>query len=791
MPLLALFFVFGAWVLQQMPDLPSLFWLVGLIPVAVIAYAFHWKNSPFLRIFRQASLIFLSFYAGFMWAATSANLRMEDELSREWENQNIQIIGVVATLPQWVERGERFEFDVEQVVTKSAIAPRHISLTQYSSDFFKAKVDENPIKTNIFHAGQRWKLTVKLKRPHGASNPHGFDFEAWALERNIRATGSVNKRAGNQQLKGFVLRPGYVVEVAREKIRDRMAMVLKGQASVGVLQALVIGDESSISAADWQVFLRTGINHLVSISGLHITMLAGLAYGLIYALWRRNEKLVLRLPARKVAVLAGLVAATLYSLLAGFSVPTQRTLYMLVVFAIALWSGRNVAIGRVLAFALVLVVVLDPWAVLAPGFWLSFGAVAIIAYALGGRIGYPHWLREAIHTQWAVTLGLMPLLLVMFQQVSVISPLVNAFAIPLVSLVVVPLALLGALLPIDWALQLSAFIMSHTMQLLQWCAALPMATWQQQAPPAWTLPLALFGVLWMLLPRGIPMRIFGAVALLPMFLLEPVRPAIGAMHVVVLDVGQGLAVTVRTANHALLYDAGPRYSSQSDAGSRIVVPYLRAEGMRHLNGFIISHNDTDHSGGMASVLAQVPVDWFASSFADNAAIPAVQKHMLCYRGQFWVWDEVLFEVLHPGLESYENAAIKDNNRSCVLRVTSKFGSLILTGDIENSAELSLLQSSFSELNADVMVAAHHGSGSSSGSAFLAAVHPSVVIFTAGYLNHFGHPKPVVQERYRLLGSQSYRSDHDGAILLNFSSKKGIATIRWRKQEQRYWHLGGL
>ncbi|NOT69328.1 MAG: DNA internalization-related competence protein ComEC/Rec2 [Methylophilaceae bacterium] len=786
MTLLALFFVFGVWVMQQMPDLPNWPWLLALIPIALITFVFHRSQHALLKLLAPVCLILFAFVAGFMWAATIAHFRLADELPKAWENESVQIIGVVAAMPQWVERGERFEFDVEQVLTRQATVPSHISLTQYSGDFFRINVDEAAIKTNIFHAGQRWRLTVKLKRPHGVSNPHGFDFEAWVLERNIRATGSVRKHTENQLVQNFVPRPGYVVEAAREKIRDRMRGVLKGTASAEVLQALVIGDDSGILAADWQVFLRTGVNHLISISGLHITMLAGLAYAFVYALWRRNERLTLRFPTRKAAVLAGLVAATLYSLLAGFSVPTQGTLYMLAVFALALWSGRNVSIGRVLAMALVLVVLLDPWAVLAPGFWLSFGAVAIMAYALGGRVGQMHWLREAMHTQWAVTLGLLPLLLVMFQQVSVISPLANAFAIPLVSLVVVPLALLGALLPIDAALQLSAFIMNHTMQILQWCAALPMATWQQQAPPVWALPLAMLGVLWMLLPRGFPLRWLGMAALLPMFLLQPLRPAIGAMQVTVLDVGQGLAVTVQTASHALLYDAGPRYSSQSDAGSRIVVPYLRAEGLRHLDGFVISHNDNDHSGGMASVLAQVPVNWVASSLPEHAEALAAHEHMLCYSGQAWVWDGVLFEVLHPAWDSYENRFIKDNNRSCVLRISSEFGSLILTGDIESSVEQSLLQTLPKMLNADVLVAPHHGSKSSSSAPFLAAVHPSIAIFTSGYLNRFGHPKPEVLERYRQVGSQPYRSDSDGAILLNFSSKQSIAVTRWRTQARRYW-----
>jgi competence protein ComEC len=779
MTLLALIFVFGAWALQQMPFLPSLYWLAAISLPVFLAYKAHSDS-----IVRRFSLIALAFAAGFFWAAICAQHRLSDALPTAWEGQNIQLVGVVASMPQQQERGERFEFDVERILTAGAAVPHHLSLSQYSAEFdvdFKNRSD----KAAAFHAGERWQITVRLKRPHGTANPHGFDFEAWALEHNIRATGYVRKDERDQRISAFVPRPAYVIEAVREKVRERMNTVLADQPYGGILNALAIGDESAILQADWQVFLRTGTNHLMSISGLHITMLAGLAFGLVFALWRRSEKLTLWLPARKAATLAGVVAAMLYALIAGFSVPTQRTFYMLAVIALALWSGRNVAMARVLACALLLVVVLDPWAVLAPGFWLSFGAVAVIAYAMGGRIGRPHWLREAIHTQWAVSLGLVPLLLVLFQQVSIISPLANAFAIPLISLVVVPLTLLGSLLPLDWPLELAHLVMTACMHCLQWLATLPMSTWQQHAPPSWTLLLAMLGVLWILLPRGFPMRWLGLIALLPMFLLQPPRPQYGAMKVAVLDVGQGLAVVVETASRILLYDTGPRYSSQSDSGSRIVVPYLRGEGISHLDGLVISHDDNDHSGGMLSVLSQVPITWFASSLAKPPELDAL-RHMPCYAGQSWVWDGVRFDMLHPDLSSYQDANIKDNNRSCVLRVASRFGSVLLTGDIERQAENDLLRVAPDSLAADVLVVPHHGSKTSSTVDFVAAVQPRAAIFTVGYRNRFGHPKQAVLERYEQIGSQAYRSDQDGAVLLDFFSKNGITITRWRSQARRYW-----
>jgi len=282
------------------------------------------------------------------------------------------------------------------------------------------------------------------------------------------------------------------------------------------------------------------------------------------------------------------------------------------------------------------------------------------------------------------------------------------------------------------------------------------------------------------------MRWLGLAGLLPMMLLEPPRPALGAMQVSVLDVGQGLAVTLRTATHTLLYDTGPVYSSQSDSGSRIVVPYLRGEGVSRLDGLIVSHNDTDHSGGMASVLAQMPVDWVASSLADNTPALATHEHMQCYAGQSWVWDGVRFDMLHPSSGSYEDADIKDNNRSCVLRVTSQFGSLLLTGDIEREAEQELLKAVPDNLAVDVLVVPHHGSKTSSTPEFIAAVQPEVTIFTVGYRNRFGHPKQVVLERYAQISSKIYRSDNDGAVLLNFSSNKAITMTRWRYQARRYW-----
>lgn len=807
--------VLGAWLLQQQAVLPSvLCWLVPLLLLMAYRLAkYQPTNFNLNKRLLKNGLIFLTvFCIGFCWAATFAHIRLSDELPKNWQQKSITLIGVIASLPEQTEHGERFEFDVERVLTKaddskskSLNVPKHISLSFYPKDFY-AKTPFNPANSansanyskpiSQFHAGQRWQFSVKLKRPHGTYNPHGFDFEAWALAQNIRATGTISNKSGNKKLQNFVFKPAYIVEYCREKIGNRISQSLAGKPYAGVIRALVVGDDSQISTDNWTVYLRTGTNHLMSISGLHITMLAGLAFAFTAFIWRRIPRLVLLMPARKAATIAGLIIAILYACLAGLSVPTQRTLFMLMTFALALIIGRNIAISCALAIALMVVVLIDPWAVIGPGFWLSFCAVAFIAYVTVGRLEAPNWLAAAIHTQWAITLGLLPILIILFGQTSIVSPLANAFAIPIISLIVVPFSILGSLLPTDFVLQGAHSVLEWCMLALSWLANFQLAVLQQAAPPAWAFYVAILGVLWLLLPRGFPQRWLGFVLLMPLFFVPIKKLDAGAMQVSVLDVGQGLSVVVKTKNHVLLYDAGSRYTSQNDAGSRIVVPYLRGEGVNKLDGFIVSHNDSDHSGGAASVLAQMQVNWLATSFdvpddwsAEKTSQP--KKTINCFAGQTWQWDKVKFEVLNPSLESYANAEISDNNRSCVLKISSQFGCILLTGDIEKPAEATLLQADeeadANKLASDVLIAPHHGSKTSSTSDFVQAVNAKQVIFTVGYLNRFKHPKPMIETRYINSGATRFRSDYHGALIINFSQNQAPNIASWRLERPKYWH----
>jgi competence protein ComEC len=378
-------------------------------------------------------------------------LRLADELPGALEGRDIELTGVVAGLPQALERGVRFEFDVEQAV---AGVPPRISLAWYRG---RDDADDEASPLVPVRAGERWRFTVRLKRPHGNLNPHGFDYEAWLFERGIRATGYV-RPASAARIEAQVWRPGYAVEMLRETIRDRFRAALPDAPYAGILIALAVGDQQAIDPGLWQSFARTGITHLMSISGLHVTMLAGLAYALGNWLWRRSANLPLRLPAQHAAAMGGFLAAFGYCLLAGFAVPAQRTLYMLAVVAAARLSAREISGSRVLSLALLLVLLLDPWAVLAAGFWLSFGAVALLFHIGSGRLGPVHWLLEWGRAQWAVTLGMLPALLALFQQFSLVSPLANALAIPLVSFLITPLALLGSLPLLDPLAGAGAFV---------------------------------------------------------------------------------------------------------------------------------------------------------------------------------------------------------------------------------------------------------------------------------------------------------------------------------------------
>ncbi len=763
MTLTALAFAAGAALLQQQAQLPWLAWL-AFLPLCIGLAALRWRGAA---VFALAG--------GFLWAAACAHSRMADWLSPVLEGRDLQVVGVVAGLPALGERSVRFEFDVESAEQK---LPSRIQLSWYRGSAFE---DQPALLAGMVHPGERWRFTVRLRRPHGTVNPHGFDYEAWLLERGIGATGNIRSR-GEQLRLGE--RNSFMdwIEKAREAVRDRFQSVLGATPAAGILAALAVGDQRAISGEEWRLFNRTGVTHLMSISGLHVTLISGLFAWLVATGWRRLPALTLCLPARKAAAAAAIVGALGYTLLAGFAVPAQRTFYMVTVVAIALWSGRISSPGRTLALALAAVVIFDPWAPLAPGLWLSFGAVMLIFYVASGWTSAGTFLAQWGRIQWAITVGLAPAVLLLFGQVSVAGPLANAVAIPAISAVITPLALVAALIPVDALLQFSAALVELLLQFLEWCAALPGALWQQHVPPLWCVLLALGGAGWLLAPRGVPWRSGGLALMAPAFALAPPAPPPGEAWITTLDVGQGLAVLVRTSTHTLLYDAGPAFGAETDSGDRVIVPYLRAAGLTRLDLVVLSHEDNDHLGGALSVLESLEADALASSLSPghtlNALVAAPRR---CLAAGSWEWDGVRFEFVHPA--SLEKTT-RRNNQSCVLRVASSGGSMLLTGDIERLAESQIIQAN-KFLGTDVLLVPHHGSRTSSSAEFIQAVAPRWAVVPVGYRSRFGHPSREVLERYRAAGAEVLRTDLDGAVLVRLAAT-GIEVQTERRRRARYW-----
>lgn len=765
----ACLFCLGAWVLQQQAQLPAAGWLLAF---GAVALARTLVGEVPLGVLRVVDAL-LCLAAGFLWAALVAHTRLAAQMPHEWEGRDIRVEGVIAELPQAMGDGVRFTFDIDKVLTPLAPTLRRVQV------HWAAPLDPP-------RAGEQWSLTLRLKRPRGLLNPHGFDREFWCLERGIQAVGYVHSKAPAARLEGGSRPPQYAVQGLRQDLRQRVLGSAGGTPAAGVLAALAIGDQGAISADQWDLFTRTGVGHLMSISGLHITMLSALAGWLAGLAWRRSVWLCARLPARKAALLCGLVAAAGYAALAGFGVPAQRTVIMLAAMVAALWWGRHISAGAVLAAALWGVTIVDPFSVRAPGFWLSFGAVALILYVSLGRLRPPAALPQWLRIQAALFLGLIPLTLALFQQFSLVAPLANAFAIPLVSLAVVPLTLLGLLLPVDGPLLLAERLMALCVWMLSSLDRGDWVTWRQAVPPAWSVLLAAVGAVWCLAPRGFPGRAVGWMALLPAFLAQPPSPAQGEYWMDVLDVGQGLSAVIRTRQHTLLYDAGPAYGPGADAGRQVVLPYLRAAGVASLDALVISHDDSDHTGGAAAVLSALPARWMSSSLQPDHVLHGVTRRTLpCTAGQHWQWDGVRFEFLHP-VAGAATRPVKDNDRSCVLRVRGAGGVTLLPGDIEAPVERALAQRESARLSAHVLLAPHHGSGTSSTAGFLRAVSPATVIVTSGYRNRHGHPKAEVLTRYRQAGARVLRSDRDGAVLVRPVDGR-LHARGWREVHRRYWY----
>jgi competence protein ComEC len=651
--------------------------------------------------------------------------------------------------------------------------------------------------------GQRWILVVRLKRPHATVNPGAFDRELRWMEEGIGAVGTVRRGRLLEESAGG---PAVALERLRLALRDAVfdASGRDRAREAGVLAALAIGDQTAIDPALWTVFNQTGVGHLMSISGLHITMLAGLGGSVAGWCWRRRWAgrmgLACRVPAQRVRLGVAVSVAFGYALLAGWGIPAQRTCFMLAMAALLMGTGRGASIAAAVGAAAAAIVVLDPWAPLSAGFWLSFGAVvAIVWVCTGSRFGQgrlAEFATGAVRTQWAATVALLPLGAWFFGSVSVVGPLANAVAIPLVSAVVTPLALAGAALALastdlaGWLLAPAAWLMGVLLALLQWLAALPGASLPVPRPGAAVLAATLAGCAMLLAPAGVPRRALGGLALLPLAAAPLQRPAAGELWMTALDVGQGMSVVIQVADRTLVYDAGPTTGPHTDAGSRVVVPWLRNQGIGRLDAVVVSHLDDDHSGGALSVLQAAPPDWLASSLPDDHRIVlAAGRALRCRRGERWAWGEAHFEWLHPADPPEPARGSPTNAVSCVLRIVHPGGTVLLAGDIEAPQERRLVGLYGADgLAADVLLVPHHGSATSSTEAFLDAVSPRWAVFQVAYRSRFRHPHPRVLERYERRGIGILRSDADGAVQLRLSAGSPPGIVRSRAEPMRYWRV---
>ena len=715
---------------------------------------------------------------------------MPDPIDPALEGRDLDVVGRVVAMAQQQDSGWRFRFAVEdaQLGGQGVQVPRLLYLGWYGAS---AKDGMEAPQPEQVWPGERWRLRVRLKAAHGHINPRGFDYELWLWEQGIRATGYVRQSTDDPPPQKLAKTGRYPVEWARQQVRQRLLDARLPEAVSGVLAALVVGDQAAIDRSTWDVFRVTGVAHLMSISGLHVTMLGVLASRLLAALWRRSalwgRDWALLWPAPWVAAWGGWAVACAYALFSGWGVPAQRTVWMLGVVTLLRWQARHWPAALVWAMAGVVVLVLDPWALLQAGFWLSFVAVGVLM--LTGTDLVPSAahssgaLRSLLVRAWGlwreqgvITLALAPLGLLFFGQLSWVGLLANLVAIPWVSVLVTPLALLGGVWPLAW--ELAAALLEPLMVVLSWLGSWPMASVRLPMPP-WPLAvLATAGAALLCLPWPRVWRLWGALALLPALLWQPPRPAHGVFELLAADVGQGNAVLLRTAHHTLLYDAGPRYSPESDAGHRVLVPLL-AQSNEALDMLMLSHRDSDHTGGAPAVLAMQPHAQLWSSLESTHPLAQSPGHVRCEAGQAWVWDGVQFEVLHP----IANALVRKSNAlSCVLRVQGAGASALLAGDIEAAQERELLARGLSPV--DWLLVPHHGSKTSSTDAFLDALQPSLAVAQAGYRNRFGHPAPVVVQRYQARGVHWVQSSDCGAAIWRSDEPDRVRCER--QTTRRYW-----
>ena len=707
--------------------------------------------------------------AGAAWAGLHATWSLGVQLPVAWEGRDVAVTGQVVGLPEPAARRTRFLLRVDDDAAQPApLRGRLLRLSWY--DDFGATV---PGARMQLGAGERWHLRIRVRAPRGLANPGGVDSERYAAAQRISAMGYVRDAGVARRLSS-----GHGIDAWRSRMSVRIATAVPDRAARFV-QALALGDTQGLDDHDWHVLRAAGLTHLIAISGFHVGMVASVCALGAAGVWWLFPALARRVPRPQVAGAAALMGALAYAAVAGFALPTVRTVLMIAVVVVARLARRHVRVVDMLALAMLVVLVCDPLSLLAAGFWLSFGGVAWLAWCLPASL---HWAKAFLPAQGVATVGLLPFTVVLFGQASLAGPLANLMAIPWWSLVVVPLALLGTGLEAlhvgagAWAWRLAATCFEPSWQLFERVADLPHALWWLPEGPAWALWLALLGGFWLLLPRGVPGKGLALLLWLPLLWPDRERPAKGEVELVVIDVGQGLSALVRTANHALLFDAGPAVEEGFDAGERAVVPALRALGVPRLHALVVSHGDNDHAGGVDAVREGLPVQAVLAPPGSG-----VDARAACIAGASWTWDGVRFRFLHPG----PHFPYLGNESSCVLKVETAYGGLLLPGDIGAIVERGLVHRDAEALRADVVVLPHHGSAGSSDPAFIAATSPRLVLNASGAGNRFGHPRAEVVARWRHQGADVLDTQSGGALRV-WLGAKGVQLRERRHDRARWW-----
>ncbi|MEP6881634.1 MAG: DNA internalization-related competence protein ComEC/Rec2 [Dokdonella sp.] len=719
-PFRAIALLAGAVAVQMLPDLPSRWsaWTFTGITLCLLC----------VRVTCRAPAWFAF---GFAWTLVCASLALDRRLPDELHGRDFDLVGIVRGLPDVQDRSTRFEF----VIESAALDGESIAL----SDTSRLNWYDN---APVLQPCSRWHLRARLRPPRGLVNPGGHDGERGAIQRGVVAVGYVRESLENHQIDAA---SGACIDEWRQSIALAISHRFDASESSGLLRALAVGDQQGIADADWQVLRATGTGHLIAISGLHVGMFAAFGALLARLIWKAWPRVTLRIPGPLIEAPIAMACATAYGLLAGMGVPTIRTLMMIAIALLARYSRRASSAAQALALAATAIVIWDPLAVLSAGFWLSFAGVAILL-SVTKPMGVKQALwREMPRLQLVLSLALLPMTVWFFGQGSLIGPAANLIAVPWISFLVVPLTVAGSLLIIGLPviggplLDLADLLLRLLWHVMHWLAALPSAQVYFASAPIWAFVLALIGVGWMLMPRGVPVRPIGLLLLIPLLVPRQAKLAPGEFELWMFDVGQGLSVFVRTGEHTLLYDAGPRYPSGFDLGDAVVIPSLHAIGVDRLDRMIISHGDSDHAGGAAAVHLAFPEATIESGEPERLDV----KADACREGESWRWDGVDFRVVSAESE----AVAKGNDRSCVVLVSGLFGSLLLTGDATAQVEPAIAHAMGEVKHPLVMTVPHHGSKSASSAVFLDAINPQLALVSAGYRNHFGHPHADVVARF--------------------------------------------